>query len=609
MIGCVILLMVLILITNCQGISEIEEDVIEENTFPTQAKVSSVNITPTKTGDNVRDTLLAYLDAFGEDGGTLVFGEGNYVLEGAGNVSAYLRIDQSISVQGEGEVRFIKRVVDGNRFLPFFQVVKGGRLHIANIQFGAEGFQNENAAIGTDIHGGLIIIDGGEVEISGSILQGGIAALGGAVYCTGGGTLIIENSTIKNNSSEGSGGGLYINDCTVEIRNSTISANYADLNGGGVFLDRGTLHLHMNSQLESNDAELGGALYIDENGQVHIQDSVFRLNMAQTGGSIYSSGIVDLFRSSLDGNLAYDGGAFYNVGTTTISQSTLVSNRADHYGGAVFNDEFGQITIMNCTLAKNRSEEGGALYNLQTANLDFCSIVNNTSIYEGVVAGGSGITVKNSIFADNAPWACYVFAVDGLGDNLDDSYSCNTPQDDPLIGELENLGGLQEGYPLLSYSPAVNAVSDCTTINGDAVLFDQAGNPRPFGITCDLGALELQEEPTLRNKLTATSNTTCREKPGSEFMAIGHLVAGQQAEVVGINPNQTWYRIIEPNNGKLCWVWRELVIFTGDLDSLQVIAPEQQDEDEGVCQPPPGGCDCGDAEGKWNPDLCICVCP
>jgi predicted outer membrane repeat protein len=65
----------------------------------------------------------------------------------------------------------------------------------------------------------------------------GAAASGGAIYFQStGGTLIITESTLFNNSSAFDGGAVYILDGPVTLRNLTISGNSAKNNGGGIFI-------------------------------------------------------------------------------------------------------------------------------------------------------------------------------------------------------------------------------------------------------------------------------------------------------------------------------------------------------------------------------------
>jgi hypothetical protein len=69
---------------------------------------------------------------------------------------------------------------------------------------------------------------------------------------------------------------------------------------------------------------------------------------------------------------------------------------------------------------------------------------------------------------------------------------------DPHLGPLQDNGGATNTQALLPGSPAIGAGNPhgCVDANGNALLTDQRGAPRPAGARCDTGAYEAQSGAT-----------------------------------------------------------------------------------------------------------------
>jgi hypothetical protein len=74
--------------------------------------------------------------------------------------------------------------------------------------------------------------------------------------------------------------------------------------------------------------------------------------------------------------------------------------------------------------------------------------------------------------------------------------------------------------------------------------------------------------------LTADVDTRCRQGPSTAFATISYILVGQQAEVIGRNPEHTWWLIRDPR-GQFgnCWVWGETTRVLGDESRVQVVQP------------------------------------
>ncbi len=212
---------------------------------------------------------------------------------------------------------------------------------------------------------------------------------------------------------------------------------------------------------------------------------------AGMGGAVFSMyGSLTLINSTLAGNFAL-GGAGFQGGAG--------------YGGAVFNLD-SAVTILDSTLAADTvasgagssgasvGSDGGAVYNLAFGN---------------TLTGGPGsatLTLANSILADSTGGTdlasnainganTNTATVTATGPNLIRSTAATIGgpaplTGDPLLGPLQNNGGLTPTMALQPGSPAIDAGSNAAV---PAVLTtDQRGPgfPRVLGPAVDLGAFE-----------------------------------------------------------------------------------------------------------------------
>lgn len=101
---------------------------------------------------------------------------------------------------------------------------------------------------------------------------------------------------------------------------------------------------------------------------------------------------------------------------------------------------------------------------------------------------------------------------------------------------------------------------------------------------CDIGAFEIEWNwPSEGPPPTATpatepetpmacapQNTTCRQGDSSQYEALGYLMEGECAPVVGRNQAGTWLVIVNPDREGECWVLGDMVTTEGDVDTTEV---------------------------------------
>ncbi|CCK25678.1 polymorphic outer membrane protein [Streptomyces davaonensis JCM 4913] len=223
-------------------------------------------------------------------------------------------------------------------------------------------------------------------------------------------------------------------------------------------------------------------------------------NSAGYGGGIFNvpDSHLDLIDSTVSRNTAGEAGGIRFDDTGTVTNSTIADNRVTNpgdrpgslggYGGGIDIRGTGTVQILNSTIARNSSSDGGGGINIAPAYLD-----SLPAPLPDLPLGR--MTLRNSIIAgntvDGAAADCKkAFAtIASLGHNINADGSCrltaagDLPSRDPLLGPLTDNGGPTDTAALLPGSPALDAAADCPDT-------DQRGIARPQGAACDIGAYE-----------------------------------------------------------------------------------------------------------------------
>ena len=148
---------------------------------------------------------------------------------------------------------------------------------------------------------------------------------GGAIASSGG-TLIVNNSILRNN--EGDDGGAIDNTGTLTVRNSTISGNTARAGGGGIDHSTGNASI-TNSVIYNNTAQNGGGGIYNRGNSLYVANTTVSGNTATTGaggGILTIQSSTSLLNASIAFNSANSGGGLGNgTGSTVISKNSIVA--------------------------------------------------------------------------------------------------------------------------------------------------------------------------------------------------------------------------------------------------------------------------------------------
>ncbi len=261
---------------------------------------------------------------------------------------------------------------------------------------------------------------------------------GGNIFTVAGGaTVVLSGVTIT--GGVGNGGGIF-NQGTLTLNDSTVSGNVAGdpTNGGGT----------------------GPGIW-------NHTDATLTLNGCTVSGN------------SAKGNLSYSpsrGGGIANYGTLTLNDSTVSGNSASQGFGGGISNSLGTSTLAlnHSTVSGNSATDGGGIDNRGTLASRSTLIARNTGggDLKGNVTSQGHNLIGNSQGGNG-------YRTD-LGDLLDV---------DPLLGPLQDNGGLTRTRALLPASPAIEHGDGATS-----PAFDQRGPgyPRIAGGTIDIGAFEAQ---------------------------------------------------------------------------------------------------------------------
>jgi hypothetical protein len=320
-------------------------------------------------------------------------------------------------------------------------------------------FQEGNARNGVNDDGGAILItSNGAVVFEDCLIQDSRANRdGGGIAWTNGGPLgsvtltdtnVTGNVADGDDSSDGGGGGLYVNGGFVRLQENTgdetlFNGNTAIV-GGAIQLENGTIEIEAGVVLSGNggiNTVMGGAIAATggtrASGQIeHLNidggagagaQVTFSGNEADRGGGIFTGPNIfmdiefaDFINNEAEGPLASDGGgAIYmnNPDEVDIDNALFSQNGADGAlgrGGAIFsvvrNDSVAplrpRVAITNSVMIENNAHSGGAVHHEATAagqntarmqlnNIDFDS---NIALVDGgaVHASVDGVVEINS---------------------------------------------------------------------------------------------------------------------------------------------------------------------------------------------------------------------
>jgi hypothetical protein len=356
-----------------------------------------------------------------------------------------------------------------------------------NVQIEGSTFNN-NSAAGTGSGGGLNV-GATAVTISRSTFTSNSAGSDGGGALVSANESSIDRSTFSANTAGVNGGGIWLSQPTgrrlTDVGNTGVSAGLIDAPLPKLVINRTTIH-------ENSAAASGGGAYFGGFFGTRVVNSTVSGNTAGgNGGGIaryivaYAASGAELLavNTTISGNRASGngGGVFVQpvaASTTGLAHTTVTANTSDNdrlNGGAG-----GGVFVARGTLDLDHS--------IVAANTDNSSIGPDLTGFLGAV-----LEPRFSLIGRNTGTGLTPAPVNepDLNGNLIGSSAAISPR----LVPLENNGGLTRTHELLPDSPAINR-GDPAAQPGEAGVptTDQRGSPftRVFGGRIDIGAFERQ---------------------------------------------------------------------------------------------------------------------
>ena len=223
---------------------------------------------------------------------------------------------------------------------------------------------------------------------------------------------------------------------------------------------------------------------VEDTGNLTVNNLTMTKGYAGSGGAIGSGGTVTVTNSAFIGNVSgFSGGGLYlGRGTGSVTNSTFSGNYAHVRGGAIYNGHNATLTLTNVTVSGNTAWHADGIRNYNAR-----------------------LILRNSIINDDSD--CYRRGSESAINTYSVDPEC--PRNlSPADGDLK-LGALLTGSP--AYFPlSAGSIAIAAAHPDYCPASDQAGNPRPVGQVCDIGAHELQTsaQPPATATQAATAEAT-----------------------------------------------------------------------------------------------------
>ena len=268
-------------------------------------------------------------------------GAGIYIQDGTVTISNCLVISNTNTNGGSGAGLYVytgtvntsRNVFQGNK------AAGGGAVHI---EHGTLTSNNDKFTANSAFWNGALQLVSGDVNIDNAQFSDNLAGnTGGAVGVNGPGRLVVQNSLFQENHSQNDyqgGGAFTVNDpgADVTLSHNTFLSNttsHMGSSGGGLNIQNGTVDLE-NNTFQGNSAAGGGAVAIN-GGLVSMHRNQFLSNSAFFGGSIQ----VSRGELTMDGNIILSSSGGAAQGTAMLISAGTVDAQNDVFAGSTNPDD------------------------------------------------------------------------------------------------------------------------------------------------------------------------------------------------------------------------------------------------------------------------------
>ncbi len=222
---------------------------------------------------------------------------------------------------------------------------------------------------------------------NGIVIEIGSGSILNLYDCSGSAGKITGGNAITPTAN--SGGGVYINNGSLNMYGGTISGNTAEY-GGGVCVsgNSGTFNMRGGVIKENTANTTTGGVYVKSSGKFNLYEGEISNNTG-SGVGIANGSTVTMSGGTISSNVASqtyanNGGGVYNgYGTFTMTGGTISGNTATGNGGGVHNSS-GTFTMTGGTISGNTATgNGGGVNNEDTFIMTGGIISGNTATTNG----------------------------------------------------------------------------------------------------------------------------------------------------------------------------------------------------------------------------------
>ena len=226
---------------------------------------------------------------------------------------------------------------------------------------------------------------------------------GGAVYSYANAKTQIRECEFKDNSSQ-EGAAVYTQSPLI-ADSAIFDANAAEGDGGAIYTWKGDVDLS-NIIFKDNSSFSGSAVMCRQECRVRIHESRFINNTSDLRGgaiSIYYTDSVTIAGCEFVKNKSKDGGVIYNDSCRDVSISSSSFKGNESSEGGVLDNSTGSVKITSSTFNKNRSDEGGIIHNLYgLVDIDNGEIKKNSAKKGGAIYNGDNLRLRNVTLEANS---------------------------------------------------------------------------------------------------------------------------------------------------------------------------------------------------------------
>ena len=291
----------------------------------------------------------------------------------------------------------------------------------------------------------IVLVDRGTLDINGGYIVGGGSngTPGGGIYVDNG-TVNIQGGVIAANRGS-SGGGIFFQNGTLNISGGAVTGNWLNDghdNGGGIFLNSGTLNLSGgyvtnnykkccdDCQDDVNNTHGGGGIALANNSVMNMTGGYVTGNYSGlAGGGIYAGFHSHNVKFTMSGGtiasncaeLGEGGGLRIAGGTDGVIQATnkvyitnnITNTNNDWGGGGIFVQDKGNLNITNALITDNTAGGyGGGVAACPTGetlitHTDGAAIYGNSDMGKNMSGGGNGKNADLVVAQANATFTSH----------------------------------------------------------------------------------------------------------------------------------------------------------------------------------------------------------